>query len=251
MRHWPLDLRALTASAGPLASLLVLLLIPLPALAWGKAGHRVAATIATTLLTAEAQAHVANLLDPGTALADISTWADDIHASRPNTCPWHYVNIPRGASGDNAQRDCSRGCVVSAIEQSLRLLGDPAKGRTVRQEAPQWIVYFLADLHQPLHAIADDRGGNDVIAQFNDRQTNLHRLWDVDLIERAAPDLTMLRDQAVAALQTANWRAWQAGRPRDWAEETHRVAIEAVYLFPANKEIDERYVEKTLSVIHE
>ncbi len=55
----------------------------------------------------------------------------------------------------------------------------------------------------------------------------------------------------MATLQTANWRAWQTGRPQDWGEETHRVAIEAVYLFPASREIDERYVEKSLPVIHE
>jgi len=33
--------------------------------------------------------------------------------------------------------------------------------------------------------------------------------------------------------------------------ETHRVAREAVYLFPASREIDDRYVEKALPVIHE
>jgi len=165
--------------------LAVLLAAPIPGLAWGKAGHRVVATTATTFLTAQAQSQVADLLDPGTTLADISTWADDIRPGRPNTGPWHYVNIPRGASGYNAHRDCSRGCVVSAIEQSFRLLQDPSKGRAVRQEALKWLVDFVADLHQPLHAIADDRGGNDVIVRFNGRQTNLHRLWDGDMIDRA------------------------------------------------------------------
>ena len=185
MRHLPLVFRGFAACTWGLAVLLALLLVPLPAIAWGKAGHRVVATIATTLLTIEAQAQVANLLDPGTTLADIATWADDIRPSRPNTGPWDYVNIPRGASGYVAQRDCSRGCVVSAIEQSVRLLQDPSRGRAVRQEALKWLVHFVADLHQPLHAIAEDRGGNDVIVRFNGRQTNLHRLWDGDMIDRA------------------------------------------------------------------
>ena len=61
----------------------------------------------------------------------------------------------------------------------------------------------------------------------------------------------MLQDSVLATLPTANWRAWQAGRPQDWAEETHRVAIEAVYLFPASREIDDRYLEKALPVIQE
>ena len=33
--------------------------------------------------------------------------------------------------------------------------------------------------------------------------------------------------------------------------ETHRVATEAVYLFPASHQINDRYLEKALPVIHE
>jgi len=132
MRHLPLALRGFGLGAGAVAVLLALLFSALPAAAWRKAGHHVVATLATTLLTTEAQAQLAILLDPGTTLADISTWADDIRPSRPNTGPWHYVCIPRGAAGYNAQRDCSRGCVVSTIEQSLRLLQDPSRDRAVR-----------------------------------------------------------------------------------------------------------------------
>ncbi len=210
---------------------------------------RVVATIAMTLLTCEAQAQNADFLDPGTTLADISTWADDIRPSRPNTAPWHYVNIPGEVSDYNAQRDCRQGYVVLAIEQSLRLLQDPTKDRAVRQEALKWLVHLVVDLHQPLHAITNDRGGNDVPVQFNGHQTNLHRLWDGDLIDRAYPSEPALQEQVLGTLQTMNWRAWLGGRPEDWAEEMHRVAIEAVYLFQANREIDKRYAEKSLPVI--
>ena len=65
------------------------------------------------------------------------------------------------------------------------------------------------------------------------------------------PSEGMLQDQVLATLQTANWRGWQTGGPRDWAENTHQVAIQAVYLFPSSLEIDERYVGKSLPVIHE
>ncbi len=66
---------------------LLLLTTPIPALVWDKPGHRVVATLATNLLTADARAQLAALLDPGLTLADISTWADDIRPSRPNTGP--------------------------------------------------------------------------------------------------------------------------------------------------------------------
>ena len=54
-----------------------------------------------------------------------------------------------------------------------------------------------------------------------------------------------------AVLQTAQWQAWESGGPADWTMETHRVAQEAVYLFPDTREIDDRYLAKALPVIHE
>ena len=141
--------------------------------------------------------------------------------------------------------------MVSAIEQSLRFLQDPSTSHAVREEALRWVVHFVADPHQPLHVRADNRGGNDVLVQFLGRQTNLHRLWDGDLIDHAYPNAVALYKPVQAVLQTGTWQAWANGQPADWATETHRVAQEAVYLFPDGRTIDERYVEKALPVIHE
>ena len=231
---------------------LVLVLLPCgPATAWSRAGHRVVATLATSLLTPDARTQVADLLGPNVTLAEIATWADEVRSSRPNTGPWHYVNIPRDATEYNAVRDCARGCVVSAIEQSLRLLRDTSKDRAVREEALRWLVHFVADLHQPLHVVGEDRGGNDIRVQFLGRQTNLHRLWDGDLIDHTYPNAVALYKPVQAVLQAANGQAWANGGPEDWALETHRVAQEAVYLFPDTRVIDDRYLEKALPVIHE
>ena len=110
--------------------------VPVDARAWGTAGHRVVAILATNLLTPEAHNQIVDLLGPGGILADIATWADEVRPGRPNTSPWHYVNIPRDATGYDAARDCARGCVVSAIERSLRVLQNLSEGRAVRDDAP-------------------------------------------------------------------------------------------------------------------
>jgi hypothetical protein len=54
-----------------------------------------------------------------------------------------------------------------------------------------------------------------------------------------------------AVLLTVHWQAWSDGSPADWAMETNRVALEAVYLFPDSRVIGDNYVEKSLPVIHE
>jgi hypothetical protein len=65
------------------------------AFAWGVEGHHLVARIAADELTPKAKAAVADLLG-GDATADMiqaSTWADEIRPGRPETAPWHYVNI--------------------------------------------------------------------------------------------------------------------------------------------------------------
>ncbi len=209
------------------------------------------ATLTTNLLNPATQNRVADLLGEGVTLAAIATWADEIRSIRPNTGPWHTVNIPREVAGYDPLRDCKDGCVASAIDQALRLLQDESKGRAVRAEALRWVVHLVADLHQPLHAIADRRGHTYMSVRFFGRQTNLHRLWDEDLIDYVYLDPTVLQQQVQAVLQTGTWQARAGGGPQAWAEETHRTARDAGFVFPANPEIDARYVEKALPVIHE
>jgi hypothetical protein len=77
---------------------LALFLHPLPAVAWGYQGHRMIAYIAMDRLTPEARQNLRELLG-NNDLASISTWADDIKNGRPETKPWHYVDIPSTADG--------------------------------------------------------------------------------------------------------------------------------------------------------
>ncbi|KAI8924932.1 phospholipase C/P1 nuclease domain-containing protein [Entophlyctis helioformis] len=53
-----------------------------------------------------------------------------------------------------------------------------------RTEALKFVIHFLGDLHQPLHATGRDRGGNDAKVSFNGRQTSLHAVWDTSMFEK-------------------------------------------------------------------
>jgi S1/P1 Nuclease len=69
---------------------------PVEAFAWGYSGHRIIAEIAEQFLEPQTvrQVHVLFAFDNVTTLAEVSTWADQIRVQRPETKPWHYVNIP-------------------------------------------------------------------------------------------------------------------------------------------------------------
>jgi|SRR6516162_3845041 len=94
--------------------------------------------------------------------------------------PWHYVNIPIHppagvlAAYDGA-RDCRGGdCVVAAVERFAAVLSDSSAPARQRLEALKFVVHFVADLHQPLHASNnDDRGGNGVAVVLAGRRASL------------------------------------------------------------------------------
>jgi hypothetical protein len=178
-----------------LAALVLLFLSPVDAFAWGYTGHRVIAEIAEQFLEPETARQVRDLLaiENVTTLAEVSTWADQIRLQRPETAPWHYVNIPVHPAPDepssyDATRDCPNdACVVAKIEQLERVLADRQVLGRQRLEALKYLVHFIGDVHQPLHASNDhDRGGNEVPVVFMERQTNLHALWDTGIIEPAS-----------------------------------------------------------------
>jgi hypothetical protein len=86
----------------------------------------------------------------------VSTWADEIRPQRPETRPWHYVNIPvqppaGTPDGYDAVRDCPHDdCVVAKIEGFGRVLADRQAPERQRLEALKYLIHFVADVHQPL-----------------------------------------------------------------------------------------------------
>lgn len=225
--------------AGLFVSIAVL---PNIAHAWGADGHRLIAEVAETQLSTSARAEVTRLLaiEPGATLASISTWADEVRS--PSTASWHYMNFPRDAGCIySTDRMCIEGmCVVGAIERQGAVLASKAPD-DARLKALKYVVHFVADVHQPLHAgFADDRGGNSHQLQAYGRGTNLHALWDSGLIGQWPGGLPALR-AAVAATspmpEVANLR------PAAWAEESCRVVAADGY-YPPGRQLDAEYGQR-------
>lgn len=185
-----------------------------PAFGWGCEGHRTMALIALQQLTPNARAAASRLLqgepsDSGlhpfcgasglVPFADLSTWADDIRERRKDTAPWHFIDIPLGASRDHMNDACpaTSGCVTSAIRRNLDVLRSTSAAEKEKAEALLFVIHLVGDLHQPLHAVTNnDHGGNCVpVTFFSDDpkpgshgsyHPNLHSVWDTDLVERIA-----------------------------------------------------------------
>ncbi len=196
----------------------------LPASAWGPTGHRVTGKIAQDYLSPTAQAEISALLGVE-SLAEGSTWPDFMRSNesefwRRKASPWHYVTVPPGQTYAQAGAP-EEGDAITALRYFTRQLKDDTVPTAQRQLALRFIVHIIADLHQPLHAgRGDDRGGNQFDVRFKDEMTNLHRLWDEDLIDDEGLSYTE-KSRWLARKITPEMRAqWTTTDPQIWVAES-------------------------------
>jgi hypothetical protein len=209
-----------------------------PAWGWGRLGHRVAGKIAESRLTPAAKAAVAALLEPGETLADVSTWADEVRRDYRESGPWHYINIPITEPKYDVKFVPKEGCVITKIEDFRKILADKNAPRLERQKALKFLVHFVQDMHQPVHVgHRDDRGGNDLQVQFFDEGSNLHRVWDSGLIDRANHTEAEWVEALTKTITPEFAEAWSKGGPPDWATESLDIARQAYRNPPDNSEL--------------
>ena len=201
----------------------------LPAFSWGPEGHRLIVRIAEAELSGAARAQVQAILGPDQSLASVASWADEVRRSRPETGPWHYIDIPIDKPHLDMARDCPKGdCVIAKIEDFRKTLQDPAATPAARREALMFLVHFVADMHQPLHCSDNqDKGGNGVRVLVFDRQTNLHSTWDSVLLGHMGSEQQLLPGFSRDAGRHA--KKWSKGAPEGWAEQAHKASQKIVY----------------------
>lgn len=230
----------------------MLLALSTPALAWGPLGHRIVARLAEAQLTPPARAEVQHLLEVQGArhLSDIAVWADDLRDTDPalfkRTSRLHFVNIHSPDCLYAPPRDCANGqCVVAAIAHYAAILGDRSRPDAERAQALDFVVHFVGDVHQPLHASSgDDAGGNDYQVRWHGRGTNLHRVWDSLMLDDAhlsAAAYTRMLLVERAPVPTD-------GTPPQWAQESCRIART---VYPPTRTITEAYVRRERPVAGE
>ncbi|MCA1686632.1 MAG: S1/P1 nuclease, partial [Planctomycetia bacterium] len=201
--------------------------------AWGPHGHRIATRIAEARLTPAAREAVRELLREGDTLVGVSNWADhDGHTVEPDSAPWHYVNVPITAPHYDDRYCPKGGCVVSKVKHYRALLADRDAPKAERARALLFLVHFVEDVHQPLH-VGDnrDRGGNLAQVQYFDEGTNLHRVWDSQILDDASRDERAWVARITPMLTPENVAAWSQGDVETWADESLQDA-KLAYHFP-------------------
>jgi hypothetical protein len=242
-------------------ALLVLVQLSAPVWAWGRIGHRVTSKLAEKKLNPKAKAAIAALLEEGESIADASTWADENRGRLPKTAPWHDVDVPLEEPRYDAKFSgdvSTEGCIVDKIHEFQATIKDSSRSIEDRRFALRFLIHLVQDLHMPMH-VGDnhDKGGNLTQVRFYDRGTNMHRLWDSDMIERAGDDEDFWMTDLAPLDTPANRDAAKKGTIEDWATES-LLAARAAYQVPETgkrlkpgQKLSDAYYNANLPIVQE
>lgn len=229
------------------------------ALAWGREGHQVVAALAWDYLAPDVRDKVDLILrqDKDTLtppdLLSRSTWADAWRAAgHKETTEWHFVdieldhpdlvqacyNFPEQVGPASAGP--AKDCVVNKISQFQKELSAPATSPAERVLALKYLVHFVGDLHQPLHAADNhDKGGNCVrLSLGGPRTINLHSYWDTAVVSELDPNPDNLAQSLFTQITYDDKQAWQQGTPSDWVQESFGLARTYAYQLAAKPGCD-------------
>lgn len=189
---------------------------------WGRTGHRVTGHIAEKHLSRKAKKAIYDLLD-GHSLAFASTYADEIKSDDAYSkyFPWHYVNYPLELTYEQSDKN-NEGDIITAINECISILKDENSSRVAKIFHLKLLIHFIGDLHQPLHAgRAEDRGGNDIQVQWFGQGSNLHKVWDTNMIASYGMSYYELGDELDKSTTKKERKIIQDGTVINWLGESH------------------------------
>jgi hypothetical protein len=188
----------------------------------------------------------------GDALAEASVWADETK-KETNTARWHFIDLAIQDRKTDIPLRCPDGNCLPARIQSFaaELKAHRTDPRWSELDVLRYLVHFVSEAHQPLHAATDaDQGGNcEHLAEPFHQATTLHALWDggiladMDVDDRALADRL---DGKIGEMSSHEAQKLSDGTVNDWIWESHQLALSKIYfklhipvehpLFPATCE---------------
>jgi hypothetical protein len=208
---------------------------------WSKTGHRVVGEVAQAHLSRRAKKAIHKILK-GQSLAAVANFGDEIKADRQfrKFSAWHYVNFP----ADKNYRDVEPseyGDLVMGINTCISIIKDPNSAEQDVAFYLKFLVHLIGDLHQPMHVgRLEDKGGNDIQVQWFGDGSNLHRVWDSNMINDYGMSFTELSDK-LPVLTKNQIKELQKGDVYDWVEESQDIANEIYDSVTVGEKIGYRY----------
>lgn len=202
--------------------------LPLQSSAWGILGHRIVGEIAESYLTPKAKAEIQKILGTET-VALASTWADFIKSDSAYKYlnSWHYIDFPKGLSYAQMQEELNKDTAADAYTR-INFLVRELKKKNLPQDKKSFylrlLIHLIGDVHQPLHVSPEGTaGGNDIRLTWFGTPSNLHRVWDEQLIENQELSYTEYT-KAINHTTALQRKTWQSQPLSQWLFESYTIS---------------------------
>lgn len=219
---------------------------------WGRTGHRATGEIAEQYLSKKAKKKIDRILN-GQSLAMVSTYADDIKSDPRyrEFGPWHYVNLEDGQTSYSEEEANPAGDLVVAIRRCMAVLQDRKTSKEEKEFYLKMLVHFMGDLHQPLHAgRGEDKGGNDIQVRWFNKGSNIHRVWDSEMINDYQMSYSELADNA-DRLTKQEVQEIKSGSLLDWMYESRELSSKVYNSVETGDKLGYRYMYEWFPVVRE
>lgn len=158
--------------------------------AWGSTGHRVVAEVAERHLTKKAKKNIQKIIGKQ-KLAYWANWGDfiksDPHDEFKKLGNSHFINTNPHLPWADFQLAMENSNEENLYKTVLRLEKSFAEKDLTLEKKKQnlyMLIHLIGDAHQPMHVSrAEDQGGNKIEVSWFGKKSNIHRVWDSDLID--------------------------------------------------------------------
>jgi len=206
---------------------IMLFVVPLQTMAWGTNGHRISGQIAENHLSAKARAAIKAILG-NESIAMASNFGDFIKSdpSYKSFDPWHYVDLEHIHSYNELSDFIKQDTSTNLYSRILFLTGELKKKTTTKANKVLYLkmlIHLVEDLHQPLHTSGYEAGGNGIKLKWFSKETNLHTIWDSELVNFQELSYTEYV-KAIDFATAAEISKWQTGPVSQWLYESNVLA---------------------------
>jgi len=214
--------------------------------AWGLTGHRVVAEIANNHLTKRAKKNIQHILG-NESLAMAANWPDFIKSDPTYQYlnPWHYVNLKSGLTADQIKQNLQHDTTTNAYNKLLWLKEQLLQSNKLSHDKQVFylrlLIHIIGDIHQPMHTgRPEDLGGNRIKLYWFNQPTNLHRLWDEQLVDFQQLSYTEYT-QAIDFATQQQLRSWQKEPIVNWLCESYEITESLYREVKPNAQLSYRY----------
>ena len=202
--------------------------IPGHSFGWGPLGHRIVGQIADSYLTRKARNAIKEILGDE-SIAMSSNWADFIKSdsSYNYLSSWHYIDFDAGLTREQVLSYLATDTATD-IYTKMNFLIDQLKNKQLSPDKKKMdlklLIHFVGDVHQPFHVgHRDDLGGNKIRVTWFNTPTNLHAVWDDQLINFQQLSYTEYTN-AINHTTEQERLAWQQQPISEWVAESYLIS---------------------------